>query len=201
MNRSSEKNTENIQGVSMTEKTRRGVSKAEWQEAGLKAISEGGISAITIEGLAKSLGINKSGFYWHFKNRDDLLRQLLEYWTHEITEVISENPEILKIEPRQRLVTIAEMILDYDLNRYELGIRHWAMQDAGAARAVKKVNQLRLDFIGNAFSELGFTGDDLEMRTMLFVGYTSGESIIFPDISQKRRRKLITKRIDLLTSK
>jgi AcrR family transcriptional regulator len=185
----------------MPEKPRRGVSKAEWQEAGLKAISEGGISAITIEGLARSLGINKSGFYWHFKNRDDLLRQLLEYWTHEITEVISENPEILKIEPRQRLVRIAEMILDYDLNRYEMGIRHWAMQDAGAARAVKKVNQLRLDFIGKAFSELGFTGEDLEMRSMLFVGYHSSESIIFREVSTKRRRQMITKRIDLLTRK
>jgi AcrR family transcriptional regulator len=185
----------------MPEKPRRGVSKAEWQEAGLKAISEGGISAITIEGLARSLGINKSGFYWHFKNRDDLLRQLLEYWTHEITEVISENPEILKIEPRQRLVRIAEMILDYDLNRYEMGIRQWAMQDAGAARAVKKVNQLRLDFIGKAFSELGFTGEDLEMRSMLFVGYHSSESIIFREVSTKRRRQMITKRIDLLTRK
>jgi AcrR family transcriptional regulator len=184
-----------------TKKRRRGVSKAEWQEAGLQAISERGIDSLTIEGLARSLGINKSGFYWHFKNRDDLLRQLLKYWTHEITEVISENPEILKVEPRQRLVTIAEMILDYDLNRYELGIRHWAMQDAGAAMAVEKVNQLRLDFIGKAFSELGFSGDDLEMRTMLFVGYHSGESIIFREISQKRLRKLINKRIDLLTSK
>ena len=185
----------------MTTKPRRGISKAEWQEAGLKAISEAGVSALTVEGLARTLGINKSGFYWHFKSRDELLRQILEYWTHEITEVISENPEILKIEPRQRLVTIAEMILDYDLNRYEMGIRHWAMKDTGAAMAVKKVNRLRLDFIGKAFSELGFKGDDLEMRTMLFVGYTSGESIIFPDISQKRRRELITKRIDLLTSK
>ena len=93
------------------------------------------------------------------------------------------------------------MILDYDLNRYELGIRHWAMQDAEAAMAVEMVNQLRLDFIGKAFSELGFSGDDLEMRTMLYVGYHSAESIIFREVSQKRRRKLITKRIDLLTSK
>ena len=64
------------------QKTRRGVSKAEWLELGLQALSENGVAALTIEGLAKSLGINKAGFYWHFKNRDDLLRQLLNYWTH-----------------------------------------------------------------------------------------------------------------------
>ena len=85
-----------------TKKSRRGISKAEWQEAGLQAIIEGGINSLTIEGLARSLGINKSGFYWHFKNRDDLLRQLLKYWTHEVTEVITENPKILKVEPGQK---------------------------------------------------------------------------------------------------
>ena len=70
-------------------KVRRGISKAEWLEAGLQAMSEKGVAALTVEGLAKSLGITKAGFYWHFKNRDDLLRQLLDYWTHEITEVIT----------------------------------------------------------------------------------------------------------------
>ena len=55
-----------------TQKGRRGVSKAEWLETGLQALSEGGVAALTVEGLAKTLGIAKAGFYWHFKNRDDL---------------------------------------------------------------------------------------------------------------------------------
>ena len=104
-------------------KHRRGVSKAEWLEAGLEALSAGGVAALTVEGLAKSLGIAKAGFYWHFKDRDDMLRQLLDYWVHEITEVISENVEVQAMPPEQRLVRIAEMILDYDLTRYDLAIR------------------------------------------------------------------------------
>jgi hypothetical protein len=93
------------------------------------------------------------------------------------------------------------MILQYDLTRYEIPIRQWALQDAVAARAVKKVNRLRLDFIRETFSELGFTGDDLDMRTMLFVCYHSCELPMFREISRKRRRELISKRIELLTSK
>jgi AcrR family transcriptional regulator len=120
------------------QKGRGGVSKAEWLEAGLQALSEGGVATLTAEGLAKSLGIAKAGFYWHFKNRDDLLRQLLDYWTHEITEVVTSNPELLALKPKRRLIGTAEMILDYDLTRYEIAIRQWALQDAGAARAVKK---------------------------------------------------------------
>ncbi len=177
----------------------RGVSKAEWLEMGLQALSERGVAALTVEGLAKLLGIAKAGFYWHFKNRDDLLRQLLDYWTHELTEVISSNPDILALDPNSRLKRTAEMILDYDLTRYEIAIRQWALQDATAARAVKKVNRIRLDFIRAAFHELGFKDDDLEMRTMLFACYHTWESPMFQEISRKRRRELITKRIDFLT--
>jgi AcrR family transcriptional regulator len=182
-------------------KGRRGISKAEWLEAGLQALSEGGTAALSIEALAKSLGTAKAGFYWHFKNRDELLRQLLDHWTDEITEVVTSNPDLLALKPKSQLIMAAEMIVDYDLTRYEIAIRQWALQDAEAARAVRKANRLRLEFTRNALSKLGFKGDDLEVRTMLFVCYQSWESPMFREISRKRRRELITKRIELLTGK
>ena len=180
---------------------RPGVSKAEWLEAGLQVLSEGGVSNLTVEGLAKSLNIAKSGFYWHFRNRDDLLRQLVDYWTHEITEVVTSNPEIFKLNPKIRLMRTAEIILDYDLTRYEIAIRRWGLRDAGAARAVRKVNRLRLDFARTTFSELGFKGDDLEVRALMFVCYHTWESLMFGEISRKKRRNLISRRIELLTRK
>jgi len=180
---------------------RRGVSKAEWLEAGLQALSERGVANLTVEGLAKSLRISKAGFYWHFKNRNDLLRQLLDYWTHEITQVITSNPEILALKPTNRLIRTAETILDYELTRYEIAIRQWALRDTGAAKAVKKANRLRLDFVRKAFSELGFKGENLEIRTMLFVCYHSLEWSMFREISRKRRRDQIAERVKLLTSK
>ena len=167
----------------------------------LDVLETDGIAGVRIEILAKRLGISKSGFYWHFKNRDHLLKDMLDYWSHEVTGVITANAEILTLNPKSRLVRTAEMILEYDLTRYEIPIRQWALQDAVAARAVKRVNRIRLDYIGGAFSELGFTGDDLDMRTMLFACYHTWEAPMFREISRKRRRELIAKRIDLLVSK
>jgi len=66
-------------------------------------------------------------------------------------------------------------------------------------RTVRKVNRLRLEFVRGAFGELGFTGDELEMRTMLFVCYHTWEASTFRELSRKRRRALIEKRIELLT--
>jgi AcrR family transcriptional regulator len=181
-------------------KTQR-VSKAQWLDISLEVLETDGIAGVRIEILAKRLGISKSGFYWHFKNRDQLLKELLNHWSRELTEVATTNPEMLALEPKNRIIKTAEMILEYDLTRYEIPIRQWALHDAVAARAVKKVNRLRLSFLSEAFSELGFTGDDLDMRVMLFVCYHTWESPMFREISRKRRRELIAKRIELLTSK
>ena len=94
---------------------------------------------------------------------------------------------------------IAELVHDYDLTHHEIAIRQWALQDPEAARAVRKVNRLRLDFVRRALSELGFEGDDLEMRSMLFVCYQTWEASMFTELSRERRRVLIAKRIELLT--
>ena len=180
---------------------RRGVSKEEWLEAGLEAIGKGGVSGLTVKGLARKLGIAKAGFYWHFKNRDDMLRQLLDYWTHQLTEVVTSNVELLKLGPRERLIKTAQMILDFDLAKYDLAFREWALQNPEVARTVRKVNQFRLDFVRQALSELGFDDKEQEIRAMLFVCYHSWESLMFRDIPRKRRREQIARRIEILTRK
>ena len=76
----------------------------------------------------------------------------------------------------------------------------FALTDKRASRAVKKSNNLRVDFTREAFSELGFAGDDLEMRTMLFACYHTWEASMFASVSRKRRKELIAKRVDLLTA-
>lgn len=179
---------------------RRGVSKAEWLEAALDVLAHGGIEDVSIDGLARHLGIAKSGFYWHFKNRRELHEALLDYWVHEVTEVISENPKVKELPPRDRLVKVAEMIHDNNLLAYEYGIRQWARRDKAVARAVRKANRLRYRIIEQAFQELGFEDDELTMRSMLFVCYHSSEGAFFPEIPRKRRRELISRRIDFLTS-
>ena len=182
-------------------KKRRGISRAEWLEAALEALRDQGIAGISVEGLARALGISKAGFYWHFRDRDDLYHQLLDFWSHEMTEVLTNNPTVIELEPKQRLIRIAEVIVQYDLTRYEIPIRQWALQDPEVARAVRRVNRTRMETARHAFSELGFEGDDLEMRTMLFIGYHTAETSTFSDVSRKRRNDQIAARIDLLTSR
>ena len=183
------------------DKTRRGVSQAEWLEAALQQLGERSVAEIRIEKLARGLGVSKTGFYWHFNDRDQLLEMLLEYWTHEMTEVVTDNPLLSSLEPKARLIKTAEMILDNDLVRYEIGIRQWALSNKDAAKAVRKVNRIRLKFIKQAFLDYGFTGDDAETRALMFTVYHTWETPMFREISRKRRHQLIKRRISILLRK
>ena len=181
-----------------TEKRRR-ISKGEWLAHALEVLSAEGVQGIRIERLARDLKIAKSGFYWHFKDRQELLSEMLSYWTYEFTEVVTQNRELLKTDPKSRLNRIASTIRKNNLAKFDLSMRAWAEHDEMAAEAVQKVYQKRLGYLRAIFSELGFAGDELEMRTFLFVCYHSGESSMYKGVSERKLARLQKLRIDLLT--
>ena len=68
-----------------------------------------------------------------------------------------------------------------------------------AAEAVAQVYQMRLAYIREAFRDLGFKGDELEMRTRLYVCYHSWEAAMFGGESGRKLARLQKLRIKLLT--
>ena len=63
-----------------TDGRRARVSKSDWLKAGLEVLKKSGIEAVRVERLASNLGVAKSGFYYHFRDRHDLCKQMLDYW-------------------------------------------------------------------------------------------------------------------------
>lgn len=172
-------------------------TKEQWLTKGLELFSREGVNGLKIERLSKQLGVAKSSFYWHFKDRDDLLNQFADHWVHETTEVLSANPLLLNMPPRERLLTIMTMIFEHDLAEFDLSFRAWGNLDPSIARKIRKAIKVRLDFVRQALTELGFKGDDLEMRARLFVAYQSNERDMFG--SNKKTAKLYREiRLDLL---
>ena len=177
------------------------VSKAEWLDRALVVLELEGVQGVRVERLARDLGIAKAGFYWHFRDRSDLLQSLLDHWAHEFTAVVTANPDLLEGDPEKRLYDAMLMILEHDLGKYDLAIRDWAARDSAAAKAVRHVTRARLNFARSIFSELGFRGRQLEMRARLFVGYHTWEQATFLDLSKNERRALLRLRHKLLVSR
>jgi AcrR family transcriptional regulator len=61
-------------------------SKALLIDAALQVIENEGISALRLDALAASVGVTKGSLYWHFKDRDDLIRAALQEQMRRLTE-------------------------------------------------------------------------------------------------------------------
>jgi AcrR family transcriptional regulator len=171
-------------------KKKKGVSKEQWLVQALDTLETDGFNAVKIEKLAKKLGTSRSGFYYHFKNRQDLLQHLLTYWAEEYTSVITDNPDMINLDAEQRIRTTMEMVREKKLPKYDLAMTAWAKVDPLVDKIVKRVVKMRLDFTRSIFEELGFNGDELEMRARLFLCYHAWEAVIFPDDNEKINKRL-----------
>jgi AcrR family transcriptional regulator len=187
--------------LSMNEKKNKRISKDEWLACALRALGDGGIEAVRVDKLARQLGVARSGFYWHFKDRQELLTDMLEYWAHEYTEVVTENKALTEGSAIQRLENVMRTVRDYELNRFEAAIFVWSQSDTAARETFDRAFKTRLDFFGNIFAELGFKGDEIEMRAQLLIGYLAWEYTNFCPQSKAKQNRLLNLRLRLLTEK
>ena len=151
------------------------VTKEEWLSKGLELFAENGSHGLRVGKLAQALDIAKSGFYCHFKGKDDLLDQILDYWTTQYTEVITKNAKLLNLPAKGRLQLSMRNIFELNLAEYDAAIDIWSRSDADVARKRQRVMNIRLKFFRDAFEELGFSGEDLEMRTRVCAVFQMGE--------------------------
>jgi AcrR family transcriptional regulator len=179
---------------------RRRATRADWLEAALAALHEQGPKGLNIQALARHLNISKTSFYWHFKDKAELVNALIDLWHHEFTETVTENVKLRNSPPKQRLAKAMILIDEFDLGNYDSSFRTLARTEPHAAKALRETNKLRLEFAGKAFAELGFSGDSLACRAALWVGYQSTERSVFPEFSAKKRKALRKERLELLIS-
>ena len=185
----------------MTKTTKRKhTSKAEWLEAALSVLENEGIDGVKIERLAKYLKTSRSGFYWHFQDRAELLAEMLEYWRLEYTVVVFKRFESTEMKPEDILYEAMWMIEKNKLNRLEIHIRAWSDNDPEAEKVVKDIYQQRLKFLRGLFSAMGFTGCDLEMRARLWLCYATHGNSMFDTFLCEKGEDPIKVRHTILTS-
>jgi AcrR family transcriptional regulator len=155
------------------------VSRDQWLKKGLEMFALSGSDGLRVEKIARELGISKSGFYCHFQDRNDFLNLILDYWAHEYTEVITENRLLQLLPAQERLLLLMTMVYEENLTDFDAAMDMWSRTNTDVARKRKRVINMRSNFIRNAFEELGFRGDDLEMRTRVLAGFQMGERQIF----------------------
>ena len=103
--------------------------RSRWIEEGLRALAAGGPDAVRIEALAKSLGVTRGGFYWHFEDRGALLAELLDTWERAATDEVIDRVERQGGDARTRLRRAGALTFSADLLPVNLAVRAWSRHD------------------------------------------------------------------------
>jgi AcrR family transcriptional regulator len=162
------------------------LGRQDWLEMGLQTLIDKGIEAVRVEPLAKFLGITRGSFYWHFKNRGDLLAAMLQEWETRNTESIIEKIETLDTNPADKLLSLLE-IAARDDNRLEKAVRIWAANDLDAAATISRVDGRRLDYLHNLFCQLGFSTVAAKVRAQVTYSMRLGWFMMAEQIEPSER--------------
>jgi AcrR family transcriptional regulator len=150
----------------MEEESAPKLGRQDWLNIGIQTLIERGIEAVRVDPLAKLLNVTRGSFYWHFKNRDDLLEEILNEWKARNTKNIIEQIEGLNSSPSAKLLSLLEIAAGDD-NLLEKAVRVWSVNDARAAVAIAHIDQQRLDYLQNLFLQLGFSEIDSKVRAQI----------------------------------
>lgn len=162
-----------------------------WVEAAISTLATEGLAGLRVEVLAKRCGVTKGSFYWHFRDRQDLLEAVLEHWREGRIRDIEKQTAAHPGKERERLYYLIDI---YSTRRnqkgmaIELAVRDWAQRDAQAATTVRAVDVYRLECTERLFLACGLSPEAAQSRSLLLSAYVFGQSLMFYESTEARQR-------------
>jgi len=169
----------------METKRKQRLSREDWLRAALE-LCTAGIDQVRVAPLAAAMGVTTGSFYWHFKNRQELLEALLKFWEHEKTDVAIDRTRRVEAPAADRILFLMQEITKLNLARYDLPIWVWAQWDTQASLAFTRVLQKRFSFVSSLFAAAGFSKEQAQVRAHMMVVYFMGQATLLPNSMAKR---------------
>lgn len=174
-----------------------------WVRAALKLLRTESIENVRVEPLAKELGVTKGSFYWHFKDRDDLLQEILDTWRKRATSDVIERLEKRFDNPGEAIRQVLTMSFApeyaWEDGLIELAIRDWARRDRGVRRVLEEVDEQRLRFNTRLFKKMGLDDDLAAARGFLVYSFNYGDAIICDGLGKAEKEIIRKMCIDYLS--
>ena len=147
------------------------LQRFDWLLSALKLFVSEGIDAVRITRLADELSVSRGSFYWHFKNREDLIEALVGYWRDKNTSAIRE-----AVDPASSLcdgiLRFFETCIDHSKfdPRLDLAVREWARRSPEIRLLVDQADELRIESFSAFFGRFGYAMPEalIRARTIYF---------------------------------
>lgn len=176
------------------------LDRQDWLDAALSALVEGGIAAVTMEKVAAELGVTRGSFYHHFRDRAELLDELLDYWVSRWTVAVRDDVAALGLDPRSTLLALMRMIAHRKAAEYDVVFRAWALHDDRAREVLRRVDSMRVEYMTSLFLAMGFEGLEAENRARLALYYETAQPAVFSSPTEEQKDLLLVERHRFLTA-
>jgi len=164
-----------------------------WLDTARKALIEEGTAGIEINKLAKRLGSSRGGFYWFFRNRAQLLDELVGYWARTSTVLFERVLDSHHGDGENQYLAMTNLWVDekeYD-PKWDSAIRDWARTSTTVREVVEVVDQKRIGVLEQIFENMGYEGREANIRARVMYYHQVGYYAMGVRESQRARRALI----------
>lgn len=176
---------------------KRPLDRNAWLRKALDVLFSYGIAQVKIEVLARKLKLTKGSFYWHFKNREDLLRSMVDWWRDNQLQFISRLDRTLD-DPAAVIKAVIAFTQHTDDSNHDIAMREFARFNKYAARAVVEVDERRIAFLAELFRAAKFSDAEAVLRARALYFYQVGEYTTSLSLDPKLRDELAERRFKLL---
>jgi AcrR family transcriptional regulator len=172
---------------------RASLTPQDWIYAGSELLVDKGIDTVRVDVLAKILGVTRGSFYWHFKDRADLLQGILKAWRDAATDQLIDRFERKSTDPRVHIQDLISLPFRgrsaEHAAQIELAIRAWARRDVTVRHAVDEVDARRISYIAQCFSALGCTIAQARACGAMLYAWQLGESLLTRQGNAEQRKE------------
>ena len=131
------------------------LTAADWELAALETLARAGLGAITVESLARTLGVTKGSFYWHFATREALIKSAVDRWEQRDEEEVLTRVEPIA-EPRERLRELFRRVSHEAQSHVIYAALLQASDHPLVQPVIERISRRRLDLLTLAYRQAGF---------------------------------------------
>lgn len=149
-------------------------TKSDWVRTGQAFLIEGGIDAVKLHSLTTRLGVSTGSFYHHFKNFDEYLTALADYYGSEQAQLLFDEARNRVGDDPESLLREATAIFGAgSMRQLNLAMRAWAPRDERAIAAIHRYDEVLIRNLDEMFVALGFDELSAASRTLIMMGLAS----------------------------
>jgi AcrR family transcriptional regulator len=142
------------------------LTEADWAEAALQMIAESGLGALTVDALARRLGVTKGSFYWHFRGRAELLTAALARWEQRTTTEAMKGLDAIP-DASARLELLLDASSQPPRSRSLYAALAEAAEDPVVRQSLNRVASARIGYLDSCYRALGLAPPLARARALL----------------------------------